>query len=156
MRAAPAGGGGGEGGGGAGATAKGSRAARALTSIDSALASSTKPQVLITMASASSWASVMSNPLRKRSPSRTSPSTVFLGQPKDTMDTCGRGGLGGRSPGVQRGGGRVEVLRHRDGRSAGGPARRDAAGARRALLLLRAADLGARIARCALRQERSP
>ena len=51
---------------------------------------STNPQVLMMMASDSSWSSTTSKPLAKRSPSITSPSTVFLGQPSDTMDTLAR------------------------------------------------------------------
>ena len=72
-----------------------------MVSMDSAFASSTKPQVLMTMASASSAASMISNPLLKRSPSRTSPSTVFLGQPRETIDTfMGSGAVAGGSTGA--------------------------------------------------------
>ena len=45
------------------------------TSKDSVLASSTKLQVLTTIASASSWSSMISKPERNRSPSMTSPVT---------------------------------------------------------------------------------
>jgi len=58
-----------------------------MVSRDSFLASSTKPQVLIRMASELAWSSVMVKPDLKRSPRRTSPSTVFLGQPRETMLT---------------------------------------------------------------------
>ena len=67
-----------------------SAAAARMASTDSFFASSTNPQVFTMTASASSWSSTTSNPLLKRSPSITSPSTVFLGQPKDTMDTFAR------------------------------------------------------------------
>ena len=54
------------------------------------MASSTNPQVFTMIASASSCSSMMSKPLAKRSPSMTSPSTVFFGHPRETMDTFAR------------------------------------------------------------------
>ena len=61
-----------------------------MASTLSFLASSTNPQVFTMIASASSCSSVTSKPLAKRSPSMTSPSTVFFGHPRETMDTFAR------------------------------------------------------------------
>jgi hypothetical protein len=55
-----------------------------MVSTDSSLASPMKPQVLTTMASAFSGASVMVKPARSVRPSMTSVSTRFLGQPSET------------------------------------------------------------------------
>ena len=65
-------------------------AAARMASTLSFLASSTNPQVFTMIASASSCSSMMSKPLAKRSPSMTSPSTVFFGHPRETMDTFAR------------------------------------------------------------------
>mmetsp|Transcript_19993 Transcript_19993/g.49647 ORF Transcript_19993/g.49647 Transcript_19993/m.49647 type:complete len:205 (-) Transcript_19993:21-635(-) len=76
------------------------------------LASSTKPQVLMMIASLSSWSSVMSNPSANRSPNITSPSTVFFGQPRETIETLARLGAVAVAPSVASppaGGGAMEA-----------------------------------------------
>ena len=96
-----------------------SLAAARIASTDSFLASSTNPHVLTITASASSWSSTTSNPLANRSPSITSPSTVFLGQPRLTMDTFARFASSASPVGASLPGGSAM-----EARGEGNPARR--------------------------------